>query len=117
MSMLEAGRWCLVLARDMTLKTLAANESILDEVEHGLMTAGAKADLLSAEFRRAHADWPWEMLANLRALPVLALGAEHCETVWRLVQEHVPSLLALVESALADDPAPSAGQPAPDQRR
>ena len=101
-SMLEAGRWCLVLARDMTLKTLAANEAILDEVERGLMAVGAKADVLSREFRHEHGDWPWKMLANMRVLPTLALGNAHGEMVWRLVQERVPSLLTLVESALGE---------------
>ena len=68
---------------------------------------GEAASKLSKEFRAAHSEIPWERIISLRHRLVHDYLGIEIPKVWKIVREHVPSLIVALEPLMRpNDPPP-----------
>lgn len=74
-------------------------------VLHQLMIVGEAVKRLSADFRAAHGDTPWMLIAGMRDKLIHAYDEVDLEEVWRTMERDIPDLLKDLEPLVTDDDA------------
>ncbi len=81
----------------MEFAAFRADLKTQDAVAHALQIIGEAAWKVSDETKLRHTDIEWEKIAGLRHRLVHEYGAIRLDTVWTVVEVHVPELIRLVE--------------------
>ncbi len=81
------------LDRDMFIR----NELVFDAVLRNLELIGEAASHVPSEVREAHPDIPWRMIVATRNRLIHAYLGIDSDTIWNLVDEHLPDLVSGLE--------------------
>lgn len=74
-----------------------------DAVIRNFEIIGEAVKNVSDDFKAAQPDVPWKQIAGLRDVLVHHYFGVKLETVWNVVESHLPTLLSRVEDFLAAD--------------
>ena len=97
LDMLQASRKALEYARGLTEEQFHVSNLHQDAVLRQLTVVGEAAKRVSVEFRMNHHDVPWRQIAGFRDVVVHDYTSVDLQEVWRIVQEDLPTLIALLE--------------------
>jgi len=78
-----------------------------DGIIRQLEIVGEATKHLSAEFRKAHPQVPWQRIASLRDVLVHDYMGVDLDAVWDILRNHVPELKSQVLAALREPTRPS----------
>jgi uncharacterized protein with HEPN domain len=104
--MLDAARQVLVYTRTMTCDQFRTNRLVRDAVVLNLQIVGEAASHVPDEVRARHPEVEWRRMVGLRNVIAHGYFALHLETLWDIVENHLPVLLGQVERILAESPEP-----------
>jgi uncharacterized protein with HEPN domain len=71
-------------------------------VLHQLLIIGEAVKRLSPEFRAAHPEVPWKLIAGTRDKLIHFYEGVDLEQVWRMVTSDLPALIRLIEPLAPD---------------
>ncbi|PWU12659.1 MAG: hypothetical protein C5B51_00325 [Terriglobia bacterium] len=71
-------------------------------VLHQLLIIGEAVKRISPEFRAAHPEVPWKLIAGTRDKLIHFYEGVDLEEVWKMVTSNLPELIALVEPLTPD---------------
>ena len=94
LDLINAGRCIERFVRGFDRESFAGDEKTQSAVLHQLMVIGEAVKRLSPEFREAHADTPWALIAGMRDRLIHAYDSVDLDEVWRTVSRDIPELLA-----------------------
>ncbi|MCK4340496.1 MAG: DUF86 domain-containing protein [Phycisphaerae bacterium] len=72
-------------------------------VLHQLMVIGEAVKRLSSDFRSAHADTPWALIAGMRDKLIHAYDEVDLDQVWKTLERDIPAVLKQIEPILPMD--------------
>ena len=96
----RAARLAAEFVADMDREVFLADTKTLSAVLHQLLVMGEAVKRLSDEFRAAHAETPWGLIAGMRDKLIHAYDEVDLDQVWVTVQRDVPALLRQIEPVL-----------------
>lgn len=96
LDMLNAARKALEYGRDLNKEWFLASTLHQDAVLRQLTILGKASKRASAECRADHPEVPWRRVAGLRDVVVHAHFQVDLLEVWRIVQEDLPPLVAIL---------------------
>ncbi len=76
-----------------------------DAIIRQLTILGEAAKQVSPDFRNAHPEIPWKKIAGFRDVVVHAYFRVDLDQVWRIVQEDLPRVAALLEPLVPPEEA------------
>ena len=85
-----------VLSKDAFVEDLKTQSAIL----HQLLVIGEAVKRLSAEFRDAHAEIPWALMAGMRDAVIHEYDSVDLDEVWKTADADIPALLSAIEPLL-----------------
>jgi uncharacterized protein with HEPN domain len=98
----------LIAIRDfvagMTKDEFVSDDKTQSAVLHKLMLIGEAIKRLSSDFRQAHSGVDWKGYAGFRDVLIHQYDDVNLETVWDIVDNELPLLLAQVERLLPQPP-------------
>lgn len=97
LDMLNASRRVQRYVHGLTEADFLQRELEQDAVVRQLTIIGEAAKRISTDFRAAHPDVPWKRVAGFRDVVVHDYLRVDLKEVWRITQEDVPALVALLE--------------------
>lgn len=97
LDMLQASRKVLDYARGLNESEFVANSLKQDAILRQLTIVGEAAKRVSVEFRTSHPEVPWKKVAGFRDVVVHNYFRVDLKEVWRIVQEDLPALVAVLE--------------------
>ncbi|HLA80235.1 MAG TPA: DUF86 domain-containing protein [Thermoleophilia bacterium] len=97
LDMLNASRKALSYASGLTKAEFLASSRDQDATLRQLTIVGEAAKRVSAEFRGGHPEIPWKRIAGFRDVVVHDYFRADVQEVWRIVQEDLPALVAILE--------------------
>jgi uncharacterized protein with HEPN domain len=74
-----------------------------DAIIRRIEIIGEAARRVSAEFRAAHPDIPWQQMTSMRNRPIHGYDEVSLTIVWDVVQHDIPALIARLESLVPPD--------------
>jgi len=74
-----------------------------DAVIRNFEIIGEAVKNVSDDFKAARSDIPWKQIAGLRDVLIHHYFGVKLETVWNVIESHLPTLLSRIESFLAAD--------------
>ena len=80
----------------MSYETFAADKKTVNAVIRSLEVLGEAAKHIPASFRRKHPDIPWTKMAGMRDVLIHDYMGVDLKTVWKVAQERLPELRALL---------------------
>ena len=96
----RAARLAADFVADMDREAFLADTKTQSAVLHQLLVVGEAVKRLSDEFRAAHAETPWGLIAGMRDKLIHAYDEVDLDQVWVTVQRDVPALLRQIEPVL-----------------
>jgi uncharacterized protein with HEPN domain len=84
---------------------------VQDATLRRLQTLSESVQRLSGEFKEAHPEVPWDLIAGMRNRLVHAYLDVDLEIVWNTVLSDLPPVRAVVDQALTELPSPEGGDP------
>jgi uncharacterized protein with HEPN domain len=81
---------------DMSYETFAADKKTVNAVIRSLEVLGEAAKHIPTSFRRKHPDIPWSKMAGMRDVLIHDYMGVDLKTVWKVAQERLPELKALL---------------------
>ena len=96
----RSARLVLEFTRGMGFAGFQNDEKTGSAVLHQLMVIGEAVKRLSSEFRQAHKEVPWTVMAGMRDKLIHAYDEVDVEEVWRTVTRDIPDLLAYMRRQL-----------------
>lgn len=100
--MIEAARKALRFTVGRDLESFVADEMAYDATLRNLEILGEAAKGIPREIRDAHPEIDWRAIAGLRDVLSHAYFALDDETLWKIVRNDLPVVLAALE-AVADE--------------
>jgi uncharacterized protein with HEPN domain len=97
LDMLKAARKVVEYATGLDEWSFMASSRDQDAILRQLTIIGEAAKRVSDEFRISHPEVPWRRVAGFRDVVVHDYFKVDLEEVWRIVQEDVPALIAVIE--------------------
>lgn len=97
LDMLQASRKALKYAQGLSEDDFLASGLHQDAILRQLAIIGEAAKRISAEYRAAHPEVPWRKVTGFRDVVVHEYFRVNLKQVWRIVQEDVPALVAVLE--------------------
>jgi len=97
LDMLLAARKAIRFTRGMDGAQFSADELVQNAVMHVIQIIGEAASKVSDAFKAAHPEIPWPAIVGMRHRLVHDYTRIDVPTVWRVVQEHLPALIAQLE--------------------
>ena len=73
-------------------------------VLHQLLIIGEAVKRISPEFRAAHPEVPWKLIAGTRDKLIHFYEGVDLEEVWKMVSSDLPELIRLIEPLAPDAP-------------
>ncbi len=83
-----------------TLEEYLDDQMLQAAVERKIQVIGEAAGKISHEFRFAHDEIPWMRIIGLRNVLIHDYGDVDHATVWKVVREHIPALIANLQAIL-----------------
>lgn len=102
--MLEAAREAVSFLDGVTFDSYRANQMLTRAVERSIQIIGEAANRVSANFRTAHPEIPWQKAASQRHVLVHDYGEIDQERIWNLVRNQLPSLIENLEAVMTRYP-------------
>lgn len=90
---------------------LETDLDLQDATLRRLQTLSESVQRLSGEFREAHPEVPWDLIAGMRNRLVHAYLEADLEIIWNTVLSDLPPVRAVVDRALADLRGPEGADP------
>ena len=69
-------------------------------VLHQILILGEATKRISPEYRQAHPEIPWRLMAGMRDVVVHAYESVDLAEVWKTASQDIPSLMAQIESLI-----------------
>lgn len=91
----------LEFTREMRREDFLADLKTQSAVLHQLLVLGEAVKRLSQDFRAAHAETPWPLIAGTRDRLIHEYDAVDLEEVWGTARRDIPDLLARVSRLLS----------------
>lgn len=104
--MLSAARDGVFFSKDRARKDLDFDRMFFRAVINCIQEIGEAAARISDEGRRRVADLPWGQIVGMRHILVHVYDRIDLDTVWSVLTNHLPPLIAQLEAALAAWPEP-----------
>jgi uncharacterized protein with HEPN domain len=95
--MLTAARAVAGFVQGRTLDEYVADLMLRSAVERQVEIIGEAARRISKEFQEAHPQIPWRPIQAQRHVLAHDYGEIKHDRLWRVADEHVPALIALLE--------------------
>ena len=89
--------------RGMSYETFAADKKTVNAVIRSLEVLGEAAKKIPAPFRRKHPAVPWSKMAGMRDVLIHDYMGVDLKTVWKVAQERLPELKALLSEPDAEE--------------
>lgn len=89
----KSARLILVFIQGMGKEAFLEDIKTQSSVMYQLMVMGEAVKRLSTEFREAHADIPWSLIAGMRDHLIHAYDTVDWEEVWKTASRDLPDLL------------------------
>ena len=105
--MLEASRWAVSISEGRSRSDLAADLLLFLSLTKAVETIGEAANRVSDSTQSANPDVPWRGIIGMRNHLVHQYDNIDNDTLWLVVQEHLPSLMADLGRLLPDDFVPT----------
>ena len=87
-----------------------ADEKTRDAVIRNLEIIGEAAKQLSEPTRSQQADIPWKQISGMRDVLIHHYFGVKLDTVWEVVEKHLPPLAAAIDKLLSDLPTAESDQ-------
>jgi uncharacterized protein with HEPN domain len=97
LDMLQASRKVLEYASGLSEVAFRTSGLHQDAILRQLTIVGEAAKRVSAEFRVSHPEVPWRHVAGFRDVVIHDYFRVDLQEVWRIVQEDLPALMAVLE--------------------
>ena len=98
LDILNAARLAIRFAEGIDKSQFLDDEKTQSAVIHQLLILGEAAKRLSAEFRSAHPQLPWKMMAGMRDKLVHEYDDVDLDEVWETLSGDVPRVIAALAS-------------------
>jgi uncharacterized protein with HEPN domain len=92
----KASRLALRFVEEMTRETFLKDLKAQAAVLHELMIIGEAAKRLSQDFRKAHPEIRWRLMAGMRDKLIHAYDAVDLEEVWKTLHADIPELITFL---------------------
>ena len=108
LDILHAAKRAQRFVAGLSREEFAAAEKTRSAVLHQLMILGEAAKRISSEYRAAHPEIPWRLMAGTRDTLIHEYDEVELDNVWDTIERDLPSLVAALEPLLTPKP-PAAG--------
>lgn len=102
LDIINATKRILKFTEGFDKSALAANEEKQSAILYQVIVIGEATKRLSLEFRTQHPEIPWKDIAGMRDILAHQYDRINLNTLWDVIQNDVPELLALLEPLLPD---------------
>ncbi len=103
LDIVKAAKLAIAFVHGMGVDGFTRDKKTQSAVLHQLLILGEAVKRLSAEFRAAHPDPPWALIAGMRGKLIHAYDEVDLDEVWRTVERDLPNLLEQTEPLIADE--------------
>ena len=90
LDMIGASRLIIQFRRGLNRSDFYDDDKTQSAILHQLMMLGEAAKRLSADFRLAHRDVPWTLIAGMRDNLIHEYDAVDIDEVWRTAESDIP---------------------------
>lgn len=97
LDMLLAARKALRFTQGTEWPEFEKDELVQNAVMHVIQIVGEAATKISESFKNLHPEIPWKAISGMRHRLVHDYTRIDVPTVWRVVQSHLPPLIAQLE--------------------
>jgi uncharacterized protein with HEPN domain len=104
--MLNAARRVTTYATGPSRQDLDTDLMFADAVERRIEIIGEAARGLSDAYRDSHPEIPWRPIMATRHILAHDYDEVNHDTIWRIIQDHIPPLIRQLEAVLAQFPPP-----------
>ncbi|WP_024329274.1 DUF86 domain-containing protein [Thioalkalivibrio sp. ALR17-21] len=101
--MLRFARKALAYTEGMDHDAFVHNDLVFDAVLRNLELIGEAATHIPEDIRQAHPEIPWRMIVATRNRLIHAYLGIDSDTIWDLVQTHLPELVIQLEQFPVSD--------------
>jgi uncharacterized protein with HEPN domain len=98
----NAAQRVLAFTADLSKSELAKNDEKQSAVLYQIIIIGEATKRLSTEFRNLHSMIPWSEIAGMRDILAHQYDKVNLNTLWSVIQDDIPELLALLQPLLSD---------------
>jgi len=98
LDMVSAARSAIDFAVGMDRLQFLDDEKTQSAVIHQLLVMGEAVKRLSPDFRSAHPELPWKMIAGMRDKLVHEYDDVDLDEVWETLKRDVPSVIVALEA-------------------
>jgi uncharacterized protein with HEPN domain len=100
----NAAQRIVLFATGLTKTNLATDEEKQSAILYQVIVVGEATKRLSASFRSVHPQIPWKDIAGMRDILAHQYDRVNLATLWDVIQEDIPELIALIEPMLPATP-------------
>lgn len=104
--MREAARDIAEFMQAVTFFHFNSNKMLRYAVERQLVVIGEAASHISATFKNAHPEIPWQGIIGQRNVLAHEYGEILVERIWLVATERIPELLLLLDPLIPSPPEP-----------
>jgi uncharacterized protein with HEPN domain len=98
--MLDAAQAAIAHLSNRTREDLDRNRLLLNGVIRELEILGEAASQITADTRQRHPNLPWREMIGMRNRLIHAYFDIDHQAIWRVVKEHLPSLVDEIKAVL-----------------
>jgi uncharacterized protein with HEPN domain len=102
LDILKAARLAIEFKGSADKAAFLADAKTQSAVLHQLLVIGEAVKRLSPEFRAAHPELPWRLIAGTRDKLIHFYEGVDLEEVWKMVTSDLPGLIRLIEPLAPD---------------
>lgn len=101
--MLEAAHDAVKFVRDRQRADLDSDAMLLRALVNCVQVIGEAASQVSDAGRSKAPNIPWPKIVGMRHILVHAYFNIDCDSVWRVIDQHLPALITDLQTALSGD--------------
>ncbi len=102
LDIVNAAKRVLQFAEGLDKSALATNDEKQSAILYQVIVMGEATKRLSSEFRTQHPEIPWKDIAGMRDILAHQYDRLNINTLWDVIKNDIPELLALLEPLLPD---------------
>ena len=102
--MRETARETLEFTANVTFEGFVRERVLIYATERQLAVIGEAARKVSAAFRQAHPEIPWDGFISRRNLIIHDYGEITAERIWRVIAKELPGLVAALDPLIPAEP-------------
>ena len=96
----NAAQLALEFVRGVDKAAFVADAKTHSAVLHQLLVLGEAVKRLSREFRDAHSELPWRVMAGMRDNLVHEYDSVDLDEVWKTVQDDLPKVISALKTLI-----------------